>query len=99
MLNPAFHFLPWNPPDGGYRVDLSPFGMSQFTGSDEKQRRKPKSDPGQQIAVIAIYRTQQTTGPPRFEDRGQMLRLAAGKHTPKVSRRIRSGELAGDGVA
>jgi hypothetical protein len=38
------HFFRWDRPNFLLKIDLMPFGASQFPGPDEKLRRKLKSD-------------------------------------------------------
>lgn len=99
MLNPAPALLAWNAPNSRFQVDPDPLRTSQFAGPDEDQRRKLQSDSCQRIAVIAINRAQQTARFLRLENRGQVLRLAAGQRAPKVSGWILSRDLVGDAVA
>src|SRR3546814_14194961 len=74
MVRPAhLHLLGRDRPDGSVEVDLIPFGVPQFAGTDEDMWQELHGKLGQLLDIISIDRTQQLADTIGLDDRPVLI--------------------------
>jgi hypothetical protein len=72
-------------------IELDPFGLAQFTGAHEHERRKLQGRTRDRHALVALDRSQQLPDPLRIGDRGHVLHEHGLECAAQVRSRIAFG--------